>query len=443
MSTPGADGGRAMSLPIAEMKDMKCAYQFCSTTSKDAQLRLCAGCKEAVYCSPQCQKLDWKKCHKPTCSKTQILNLESYHAILAYISHLCHEHPAVPTHFALEEYVGYIDSPPDEEGEVPPIVLHGRPLPEESVSLREWWKTAPSDRDRIRLCQRLKYDGHVLPIVLATCIALAAELYATDVSPSSSPNDRHLRLAIANSPVTDFGIVMGIVNVGAENRLAFHNLLTEEWSLNQDSSDHYWIYFKTLAGDDFFLDSGMFPFNLTCMVNVAPYKFPMMTEVDEIPAFFFTTSTNETAPTVLDGGVWIEDTRFSILRESTLEPLFRLTCEGGLSDKEAMTALYSFMDKISLHDCTESERNLLKVFVNIARKTIRSNALGKHYLQFPERPDLIFWAPSEFLDDPEIEHKTVKRVKVLARKINKGEITQWEAQDMLAAWQKKQKAKKK
>ncbi|KAF9560889.1 hypothetical protein CPC08DRAFT_817993 [Agrocybe pediades] len=422
MSTPGSDGGRKIFLPISDMKDMKCAYESCSTTSKDAQLRLCAGCKEVVYCSSQCQKLDWKKSHKPACGKTQIINLESYHAILAYISHLCHEHPAVPTHFALEEYVGYIDSPPDEEGEVPPTVLHGRPLPEES---------------------RLKYDGHVLPIVLATCIALAAELYATDVSSSSSPNDKHLRLAIANSPVTDFGIVMGVVNVGDGNRLAFHDLLTGEWSLNQESNDHYWIYFKTLAGDEFFLDCGMFPFNLTCMVNVAPYKFPMMSDVDEIPGFFFTTSTNETAPTVLDGGVWIEDTRFSILRESTLEPLFRLTCEGGLSDKAAMAALYSFMDKVSLHDCTESERNLLKVFVNIARKTIRSNAVGKHYLQFPERPDLIFWAPSEFSDDPEIEHKTVKRVKVLARKINKGEVTRWEAQDMLAAWQKKQKAKKK
>ncbi|KAF9560888.1 hypothetical protein CPC08DRAFT_689522 [Agrocybe pediades] len=442
MSTPRADGERKIFLPIAEMEGMKCAYESCSTTSQDAQLRLCAGCKQVVYCSSQCQKLDWKKSHKPACGKTQIINLESYHPILGYISHLCHEHPAVPVHFALKEYIRYIELPPDEEGEISPLVMHGLPLPPGLTPLEEWCTTEVSHDDRLRLRHRLKYDGHVLPIVLATCVALAAELYATDVS-SSTANEKRLRLLIANSPVTDFGIVTGIVDVGDENRLAFQNIITGEWSVNQSPEDHYWIYFKTLAGHDFFADYGMFSFNFPGMLNIKPYKFPLMDGVDEIPGFFFTTATNVTAPTVLDGGVWIEDNRFSVLRESTLESFFKLTCESALADKAAMTALYSFMDKVSDYDCTALDTNLLKVFVQIARKTIRSNVVGKQYLEFPERPQLVFWPPPEVPDDPQIEHRTVKRVKVLARKINKGEITRWEAQDMFIAWQKKQKAKRK
>lgn len=49
---------------VAASLSRVCGAAMCS---KDGTLR-CSRCKNQYYCSPKCQKADWKT-HKPTCTK--------------------------------------------------------------------------------------------------------------------------------------------------------------------------------------------------------------------------------------------------------------------------------------------------------------------------------------------------------------------------------------
>ena len=51
------------------------AYKKCSfCAAPESELRkhkLCSACKQAFYCSPDCQKYDWQKKHKLECKELQ------------------------------------------------------------------------------------------------------------------------------------------------------------------------------------------------------------------------------------------------------------------------------------------------------------------------------------------------------------------------------------
>jgi len=58
----------ALERPPAAMDRVRhvCASVTCATAEKYDADRLCAGCRSVFYCSPECQRDDWKG-HKPAC----------------------------------------------------------------------------------------------------------------------------------------------------------------------------------------------------------------------------------------------------------------------------------------------------------------------------------------------------------------------------------------
>ena len=54
------------SFAIGEMR-MACGNEVCPSLDHSDKFLSCSSCKERYYCSPECQRADWKK-HKPECS---------------------------------------------------------------------------------------------------------------------------------------------------------------------------------------------------------------------------------------------------------------------------------------------------------------------------------------------------------------------------------------
>jgi len=66
----------------------RCFYTECGAGGANASYKLCANCRIARYCSPDCQKSDWRKIHKGSCNKTELLSIGSSVAIRPLDSYL-------------------------------------------------------------------------------------------------------------------------------------------------------------------------------------------------------------------------------------------------------------------------------------------------------------------------------------------------------------------
>jgi len=53
---------------ISHMKKEQMCAKCHKYGGKDGKLKKCSGCNAIFYCSPECQKLDWKR-HKHECKK--------------------------------------------------------------------------------------------------------------------------------------------------------------------------------------------------------------------------------------------------------------------------------------------------------------------------------------------------------------------------------------
>jgi hypothetical protein len=65
------------------------------------------------------------------------------------------------------------------------------------------------------------------------------------------------RLRYHSSPITDFGISCGSVNVKNQDKLNYFSPSDFTFMNGQDPDDHYWIYFTTISGEEVTLDCSM------------------------------------------------------------------------------------------------------------------------------------------------------------------------------------------
>jgi hypothetical protein len=196
---------------------------------------------------------------------------------------------------------------------------------------------------RTKLLRRVIHEGMVLPILTATCFALLTEMYTNP----SATGDYRPRLNYRSSPITDFGIVAGSVNVQNQDRLAYYQFSEKDFQKGQDPNEHYWLYFTTIRNENIILDCAMFTFNMCVVVIDEPYMPPGM-GMGCSPAYF---GEGEFAQITPD--LQAERKRVSALRDPVLQSL-ALRNQDGFRKKE-VDALSAFMEGVSGKAPTEEE----------------------------------------------------------------------------------------
>jgi len=302
----------------------------------------------------------------------------------------------------------------------------------------KWWPTAMSPQVRSKLYRQIVCEGFVLPVVLATAISLVTEIYTTTAIPPSQTADwqytdrRRVRLSHNRSPLSDFGVAKGFARVTPQDRIAYYNIDENKFMMGQDPQDHYWIYFITLSGEEYFLDCGMMTFNLSMLINGSPYCKYALPDLAFVPAFFYGQEYQRMMPITEFTG-WKPRERFSVLRDSLIPDLLEPT---EYSDRET-EVICSLMDKIAGRLCTSLEKELLMKFLPNAAMVLRLNMQNREYLKFPKNPEIVLEQdPGENLDDlPAHEDEAYEKyLKKWSRRYKRGKVTPERLSKAFKAW---------
>lgn len=138
------------------------------------------------------------------------------------------------------------------------------PRGKDEKGLTGWWPKALVPQVASKYRDRIRREGYAAQMCMALCTTLVAQFHSAAYEANTS-NRRH-RLHFHGSPISDFGLCLGSVDVHDYERLAY--LLPDQTFLKgQDPDEHVWMYFKTMRGDDIVMDCGVFTFNFCMMIE--------------------------------------------------------------------------------------------------------------------------------------------------------------------------------
>ncbi|KAJ2914698.1 hypothetical protein MD484_g5696, partial [Candolleomyces efflorescens] len=443
----------------------KCGH--CAKLSTE-RLKRCSGCAQISYCDSRCQRQDWKA-HKSNCVKSDAIELGSFYPLIALIMELERHDPFRPSHYAFGHQIVNSPNPWDTDSiislpdgsERRLIVLGDRmSFPLAQYAPTNWWPTAQSDLVRRKLQNRLQSEHFLLPSVISVLFAIMAEIYTTPTT-AESVNRRGgakatgvgggVRLVYHGTPIADFGIAKGRVNVAPQDHFVYRFRNNGGVLLKgQDPDEHYWIYFTTVHGEDVFLDCGMFLYNHPMFVVVSPHytKFipsslPKVTGSVSVPAYL---PPKEAVKRGFLPGSYVERQRFSVLRDEGLKEVVRFSQNGFQPAAEA--AITRFMERVAGHACSDTIEEALAIkWCEEACEIVRKNVESREYMNFP-KPDEVCKAVSE--PDPGdrersalppipsgLDDRWMKHLKKLNKKHRAGTITSQQLREGLLAYKDK------
>lgn len=256
--------------------------------------------------------------------RTDRIELHSFHGFLACLIEWSHDHPLKPRHQAFDSSILNNPGPGSHPTETPAgwaanmVILDGI---SRDLGPHEWWPAAASDEIRYKFFERIRREGHVLPILTAVCFALLSEMYTTTSSAATSSEETRLRLRYRTSPIVDFGICAGKARVTFQDKLGYLNMQDGTVTPGQDPDDHYWLYFLTAAEEEIVLDCAMYTFNLALVTGIRPYAPPEFgpdwaSEQPWAPAFFCYRELRKNTP-----WLWTERVRKSMLNDEGMHEL--------------------------------------------------------------------------------------------------------------------------
>ncbi|KLO06638.1 hypothetical protein SCHPADRAFT_837803 [Schizopora paradoxa] len=369
-------------MPLYLPPEQKPNCRSCSASNKT---RLCAACGEVAYCSPECQKSDWKR-HKSECGITEKIDLGTFYPFLAILVDFGHQIAQKPDHAGLNHPALMHQIINDVNPGAPftefangwegiPVEL-GDPIPRmgKILDTKDWWPKAKNMHELNKLRARITRENHVLPILFGLCVALVDILYTSTFNKEQGTS--RTRLYYRQAPIVDFGIYCGSVRVVPEDKLAY--LLPDGTCIRgQDPNDHYWIYFLTSRGEEFMLDCSMFTFNLEKEVVNAPYLEPeCLEQFPSSPAFTEDRALRSMALKQLPSLSDCARKRFSVLRHPTVLQAFSNPELFGGGTFLYLMDLYPLMDEISGRECSFPEQEFFVSYVGFC-----SNRLYQHIMR--------------------------------------------------------------
>ncbi|KAF7298780.1 MYND-type domain-containing protein [Mycena indigotica] len=383
-------------LPLAKLES-------CAKCKSTKTLRLCSACNERTYCSPTCQKQDWAD-HKTFCGKTDRLDLNIFYPLIGCLVEMGHLRKP-QTHPALRQSILNAPNPGSlptrlPDGSAANLVHLGNRLagPHQAGSAI-WFSQALDQNVRLKFMDRVKREGHVLPILMATSLALLSEIYTTPTS--NEKKSLRARLAYRSSPIADFGIASGAAKVTAPDRLAYRDKSTNPSfagiRYGQDPNDHYWLYFTTIRGETVTLDCGMYTFNMCQMVSTKPYSTHSMLppELPWVPAFFRERDMDRTTP-----DMYVERRRMSVLRNPALQTVVHIAGTATTYDEAQASIICSFMETLARRKISREEREFVLSLTTQARNELKTVLNGRSWASWPKVPaTTVEMDPDELMED--------------------------------------------
>uniref|UniRef100_A0A8H8CGZ4 Uncharacterized protein n=1 Tax=Psilocybe cubensis TaxID=181762 RepID=A0A8H8CGZ4_PSICU len=286
-----------------------------------------------------------------------------------------------------------------------------------------WWPLAPSVRSMEKLWKRIANEGMLVATLLPICIALVSEIYTTSAiqpSQNTTPN-RCARLNCCEKPVTDFGIVQGRAFVTGVDRLLYH--LTDinyPWH-GQDPDDHYRIYIRTSGNAEWYLDLGMYTFNMACVVDTAPYRKYNLAECSRtVPGYFV--DKKWTKPCGAHSLLFEPKRYMSVLRDPRAH---RISLSNDFG-RESVADIVSMMEEIAGRRCRMHEIAYASEFLSLAIKALRQNMCTRDWVNFSPSPKVDFETDEDeegVMDATPEKEALVRFTNRWAKKVKKGKET--------------------
>ena len=321
--------------------------------------------------------------------KVDKLDLLTFYPVFAGLGATIHTSGRKRPHPA-ELYRIYNDISP----EIPPArLLNGRwgklvlvddrvPKPSGSADLAQWCpRTSARNLNAVgKLRGRLYHHGYVLQAAAAVAGAILSEVYTT--SPVSTSSQRRMQLRYRGSPISDFGICRGSVKVLAHENLAFFSMKDHNFIEGQDADDHYWLYFTSIKGREFYLDFGTFFLGFMQVVMTRGY-LPVDLEVrfDRAPCRWTDPDTSSENP-------YTERGRLSILRSPTLQEIMK--CPFARRSQKDIGVFCKLLETFSQQNIEEEEQQLFSALLYQNCKNLAEALQAKVWKRLPRDPTLLY-----------------------------------------------------
>ncbi|KAF9446433.1 hypothetical protein P691DRAFT_776878 [Macrolepiota fuliginosa MF-IS2] len=274
--------------------------------------------------------MDWPV-HKGSCARTRQINLKVFYPFIGYLFEYLRKIMSPVDgkyrHPGLNHNLAKAPLPTTRKAAHPDSTYHQTVVLDEEhgndgPGLTEWVKFKPNFADRAKFWYQVTREDNNFELTTAISLILLAEIYSTNFEDDDQTTGAKpcFRLEHGNSPISDFGICKGRIR-GDRNRLqvwCYVNPVTKEKQTVQDPDNYYWLYFRTILGEEVTLDCCSFSYGMDLCVDARPCLTKLRSELSNstckiVPAYFRTSGHDEPSHYTL-----IEEKRFSVMHNTRI-----------------------------------------------------------------------------------------------------------------------------